>query len=523
MKRLVISFLLLSTNITFAQLTDSELMDTLQKDVFKYFWDYTHPTSKLSRERIHENDLSFDENTIAIGGSGFGFLNIILGIENGFITQSEGVNHLNTALDFLGNADRFHGAWSHWINGNTGEVIPFSNFDDGGDLVETALLCQSLICIREYFKNGNTQEQILAQKADVLWKGVEWNWYTKGENVLYWHWSPNYNWQMNFPIRGYNEALITYLLAASSPDHPISTDVYHEGWARDGNIVSSSSQYNIPTVFNHNGAQGTVGPLFWAHYSYLTLDPRGLSDSYANYWDVVKNHTEIIYEHCVQNPNQFNGYSDSCWGLTASYSRNANGSTGYAAHQPNNDKGVITPTAALSSIAYTPSESIDFLRYLYEDTQGEYIGLLGPLDAFSPHYSWKTERYLAIDQGTIGPMLENYKTQLFWNLFMNAPEIKQGLLNLGFVSSEHDLTDIPENTVQNKIQIFPNPTSDVLNIISNTEIIGSEFRIFDNLGRQILLNFIPNENAIIDISGLPKGIYYITIDNQLIKQSIIKM
>jgi len=312
-------------------------------------------------------------------------------------------------------------------------------------------------------------------------------------------------------------------MAASSPDYPISADVYHEGWARNGDIVSSSNQYTIPTVFNHNGAPGTVGPLFWAHYSYLALDPRGLTDSYANYLDVVKNHTEIIYEHCIQNPNQFNGYSESCWGLTASYSRNTNGSTGYAAHQPNNDKGVITPTAALSSIAYTPSESIDFLRYLYEDTQGEYIGLLGPFDAFSPHYSWKTERYLAIDQGMIGPMLENYKTQLFWNLFMNTPEIKQGLQKLGFTSTEHDLTNVNEDIIQNNIQLFPNPTFDVLNIISTTEIIGSEFRIFDNLGRQILLNSIPNENAIIDISGLQKGIYYITIDNQLIKQRIVKM
>jgi len=175
MKEFLLYITIYISSISFGQLTDAQLIDTLQKDVFKYFWDYTHPISKLSRERIHEDDLSFDENTIAVGGSGFGFLNIIVGIENGFITSSEGVEHLNTALDFLDNAPRFHGAWSHWINGNDGSVIPFSSFDDGGDLVETALLCQSLICIREYFKNGNSQEQILAQKADGLWKGVEWN------------------------------------------------------------------------------------------------------------------------------------------------------------------------------------------------------------------------------------------------------------------------------------------------------------------------------------------------------------
>jgi len=440
-------FLALGWGRVSAQLTDEQLMDSVQVHALKYFWDYAHPTSKLSRERIHVNDISFDENTMATGGSGFGFMNVMLGIENGYITASDGVAHLNAALDFLWDADRFHGAWPHWINGNTGSVIPFSAFDDGGDLVETALLCQALICIREYFKDGNAEEQILAQKADVLWKGVEWDWYTQGENVLYWHWSPNYQWQMNFQIRGYNEALITYLLAAASPTFPIDNAVYHEGWARSGDIVSSASQYGLPVVLSHNGAPGTVGPLFWAHYAYLGLDPHGLSDSYANYWDVVTYHTDIVFEHCVENPNGFGGYGENCWGLTAGYTRNPDGSTGYAAHQPNYDTGVITPTAALSSMPYAPARAMDFLRYLYEDadgmylgSDGEYVGALGPFDAISPHYDWKTERYLAIDQGTIGPMIENHKTQLFWNLFMGAPELKQGLQNLGFASTVHDLS-----------------------------------------------------------------------------------
>ena len=429
------------------QVTDAQLMDSVQVHALKYFWDHAHPTSKLSRERIHLDNLAFDENTIAIGGSGFGFLNVVVGIENGHISATEGVAHLNTALDFLWNADRFHGAWPHWIDGNTGAVIPFSTLDDGGDLVETALLCQALICVREYFKDGNAAEQVVANKADVLWKGVEWSWYTQGEDVLYWHWSPNHDWQMNFQIRGYNEALMTYVLAAASPTFPISSSVYHEGWARGGDIVSSASQYGLPVILSHNGAPGTVGPLFWAHYAYLGLDPHGLSDSYADYWEVVANHTDIVFEHCVQNPNGFAGYGDNCWGLTASYTRNPDGSTGYAAHQPNYDTGVITPTAALSSMPYAPGPSMDFLRYLYEDADGQYLGAdaqyvgeLGPFDAFSPHYDWTTPRHLAIDQGTIGPMMENHKTHLFWDLFMGAPEIKQGLTQFGFVSTAHDLS-----------------------------------------------------------------------------------
>ena len=419
-------------------LSDQELLDKAQRDALKYFWEYAEVNSKLARERYHVDESYVDANVVATGASGFGIMSIIAGIERGFVSRTDAVSRLTTALDFLQNADRFHGAWSHWINGTNGKVIPFGAPDNGGDLVETSFLCQALICLREYFKDGNEQEQALAQKADELWKGVEWDWYTKdGENVLYWHWSPTGGWQINMKIEGYNECLITYVLAASSPTHPISAEVYHQGWARGGNITHPGVRYQIPVIFNYNGATGNVGPMFWSHYSYLGLDPRGLTDQYANYWDATVNHARIQYEYCKANPLGWDGYSDECWGLTASYTRNANGSTGYTAHAPNNDKGVITPTAALSSFPYTPEASMKALRHFYEDQAETLIGVAGPYDAFSPHYNWVTRRYLGIDQGTIVPMIENYRSGLLWNLFMQAPEVQQGLQNLGFQSTQH--------------------------------------------------------------------------------------
>ena len=418
-------------------LTDEELLNQVQKDALKYFVEYAHANSKLARERYHVDDVSNDANIVTTGGSGFGMMTILVGMERNYIEKSEGLNRLTTALNFLETADRFHGAWPHWMDGNTGNVIPFGTLDNGGDLVETSFLCQGLLCIREYFKNGTAQEQALAQKADQLWRGVEWDWYTKGENVLYWHWSPNYEWQMNFKLQGYNECLITYVLAKSSPTHPISNACYNEGWARNGAIVNSSQRFNIPVIFDYNGASGNVGPMFWSHYSYMGLDPRGLTDQYADYWILTKNHAKIMLAHCVANYLGFPEYSDKCWGLTASYTRNADGSTGYTAHQPNNDRGVISPTAALSSFPYTPVESMKFLRYLYEERKDKYVGVAGPYDAFSPRFDWVTKRYLAIDQGTIVPMIENFRTGMLWNLFMNAPEIETGLLSLGFHSTQH--------------------------------------------------------------------------------------
>lgn len=417
-------------------ISDIDALDLVQKDALKYFWEYAETNSKLARERYHADDPGNDANIVTTGGSGFGLMTIVVGIERGFVPRTEAVTRLTTALTFLENADRFHGAWPHWINGTTGHVIPFGTKDNGGDLVETSFLCQGLLTVREYFKNGNASEQALATKADNLWKGVEWDWYTKGENALYWHWSPNYGWEMNFKLEGYNECLITYVLGKASPTHPISAACYNQGWARNGAIVSSGTSYNLPKIFNYNGTS-SVGPLFWAHYSYLGLDPRGLSDQYANYFTLTQNHAKICLNYCVANPIGWTDYSDKCWGLTASYTRNSNGTTGYSAHQPNNDRGVISPTAALSSFPYTPVESMKFLKYLYQEHRARYVGIAGPYDAFSPHYNWKTPRYLAIDQGTIAPMIENYRTGLCWNLFMQAPEVVTGLQALGFSSTQH--------------------------------------------------------------------------------------
>lgn len=418
-------------------LADEALLNLAQKDALKYFWEYAETSSKLARERYHIDDPGNDATIVTTGGSGFGLMTLLVGIQRGFINRDEAIVRLNTALVFLENADRFHGAWPHWMNGTNGNVIPFGTKDNGGDLVETSFLCQGLLCIREYFKNGTAQEQALAQKADDLWRGVEWDWYTKGENALYWHWSPNYAWQMNFKLEGYNECLITYILAKSSPTHPISNECYNQGWARNGNIVNAGIRYSIPVIFNYNGATGNVGPMFWSHYSYLGLDPRGLSDQYANYWELTQNHAKIMNQYSIANPRNYTGYSAKCWGLTASYSRNSDGAVGYAAHQPNNDLGVISPTAAISSFPYTPEASMKFLRYLYDENKVKYVGIAGPYDAFSPHYNWVTKRYLAIDQGTIVPMMENYRTGMLWNLFMNAPEVKAGLIGLGFHSTQH--------------------------------------------------------------------------------------
>lgn len=402
----------------FPLVSDDELLTLVQQQTFKYFWDFGHPLSGLARERNTSGDI------VTTGGSGFGVMAILVGIKRGFVSRSEGVARLQKIVDFLEQADRFHGAWPHWLNGITGKVYPFSPNDDGGDLVETSFLAAGLLTVRQYLDPGNRAEKNLVDQINALWQGVEWNWYTRdGQKVLYWHWSPNQAWVMNHQIKGYNEALITYLLAASSPTHPIGADVYHEGWAGNGDIINGSFFYGIRLPLGSDDG----GPLFFTHYSFLGLNPHDLADRYGNYWTQNVSHSLINRAFCIENPNQYIGYSSSCWGLTAS-----DGNQGYYAHSPTSDRGVITPTAAISSFPYTPVESMEALKFFYYVLGDRLWGEYGFYDAFNLTEAWTADSYLAIDQGPIIIMIENYRSGLLWSLFMSAPEVKAGLDKLGF-------------------------------------------------------------------------------------------
>lgn len=410
-------------------LSDSALLDVVQKQTFKYFWDFAHPVSGLSRERSNEA-YNYGAEVVTTGGTGFGVMAMIVATERKWITRDTAAKHLLKMVNFLLKSDSYHGVFPHWLNGATGKTIPFSRKDDGADLVESAYLFQGLLCVRQYFTGDNRVERELRNRIGWLWNDIEWNWFTKGgEEVLYWHWSPNNGWSMNFPIRGFNECLITYVLAASGERYPVTGNVYHRGWAQSNFFKNGKSfyGYTLPLGFDYGG------PLFFSHYSFLGLDPRGLKDNYADYWEQNKNHTLINYAYCVDNPKKFKGYGPDCWGLTAGDTYD-----GYNAYSPTNDEGTITPTAALSAFPYTPDKSMKALRHFYYDLGDRIWTEYGFVDAFNESRSWYAKSHLAIDQGPIIIMIENYRTGLLWKLFMSAPEIKKGLTKLGFKSSGAD-------------------------------------------------------------------------------------
>ncbi len=413
----------IDTTDKFPQISDSALLDLVEQQTLKYFYDYGHPVSGLARER------NANPETVTTGGSGFGVMALIVGVQRNFITRAQGLARIDTIVNFLTNkAHRYHGAFPHWMDGTTGATIPFSTQDDGADLVETSYMMQGLLTARQFFNTSDPTEVALRASINNLWNGVEWNWFRQnGQNVLYWHWSPDYNFAINQQIGGWDEAMIVYALAASSTvdSNRIPKIVYDNGWALNGNMKNGRSFYGITLPLGPDYG----GPLFFAHYSFLGINPNNLTDAYANYWTQDTAHSMINYTYCVTNPQHFNGYSSDCWGLTASDEQG-----GYSAHSPTNDDGVISPTAAISSLPYTPTQSLNALHFFYYKLGDKIWGQYGFVDAFNLTNVWFANSYLAIDQGPEIIMIENYRSGLLWNLFMSCPEVKTGMKSLGFSS-----------------------------------------------------------------------------------------
>jgi hypothetical protein len=406
-----------STPQALLALDNDALLEAVARQTFAFFWEGAETGSFLARDRSTKiSDPQSD--LVAVGGSGFGLMALVVAVERGWVSRGEAVARLDRMLALLERAERHHGAFPHFLHGQSGKTIPFGPKDDGGDLVETSFLMMGLITARQYF----LADENLVARITALWESVEWDWYRKGENVLYWHWSPNVGWAMNHEIRGWNETLITYVLAAGA-SHGIRREVYKQGFCAGPDYLNGKTYYGRHLPLGPE----LGGPLFFAHYSFLGLDPRNLRDAHADYWQQNMAHVAINRAHCVVNPNAFKGYGPECWGITAS-----DDPGGYDAHAPGHDNGTISPTAALSSFPYAPEAALAALRHFLGRYGDRVWARFGFTDAFNETRDWWAETFLAIDQGPIVVMIENYRSGLLWKLFMSAPEVRRGLARLGF-------------------------------------------------------------------------------------------
>lgn len=427
------------------ELTDDELLTMMQQACFHYYWDGADPHSGMTRENIPG-----DDRIVATGASGFGIMALIVGVDRHFITRTEGVERLTKIVNFLEHADRYHGVWSHYMNGSTGHTMPvFGMYDNGGDLVETSFLIQGLLAGRGYFQGSDAAEQSLRKRITALWESVEWNWHrqTATSDFLYWHWSPQWAWQIHHPLIGWNETMITYLLSIASPTHAVPASMYYSGWAsqsetaqhyregwggtKDGNhYFNGNTYYGIKL----DVGVGPGGPLFFTHYSFMGMDPHALHDRYTgSYFENNRNIALINRAYVTANPKHYAGYGPDAWGLTAS-----DGPNGYVAQAPDepDDIGNITPTGSLASMPYTPEASMAALKHLYRDYGDTMWGIYGLRDAINPSANWVSPIYMGLNQAPIVVMIENHRTGVVWKSFMSNPEITTMLKNLDAATNE---------------------------------------------------------------------------------------
>lgn len=418
-----------------AYLQDRKALDTLQRDTFRYMWEDADPVSGMP----YEANFNWDVRPVAIGGTGFGIAAVVAAVDRGWISRDQAVERLLRITRFLKDKTprkQLHGAFPHWINGSTGQAISFGATDVGADIVETSFLIQGMLIARAYF-NGPGVEETLRKVITEIWEDVDWNWFTNGEPGLYWQWSARDGFQSHLKILGYNECLITYVLAVASPTHPISRKDYDYWTSGDGYESRTSRGYVI------EASMKKPGPLFLVHYSFIGLDPRRIADNYVKHGYFVRNVNHVLSNraYCLQDAPTANRYGEDCWGLTASQIKD-----GYAANEPEHDTSTIAPTAALSSMPYTPQYSFQVLANLLGPLKDKVWGENGPYDAFSLRQDWVSDRYLAVDQLPIVCMVENYRSGLLWQMFMSDPDVRRGLTVAGLHEPEFG-TGFPEVVV----------------------------------------------------------------------------
>lgn len=405
---------------------DEALLTMVQEASFRYYWEAAEPVSGMARESQPGAD-----DMIATGASGFGIMAMLVAVERGFITREQALARMERIVGFLERAERFHGVWPHYIDAKTGKPYAmFEIYEDGADLVETSFLVQGLLAARGYYTGDDARETGLRARITALWHGVEWDWFraTPRRDALYWHWSPNYGFRIANRLEGWNEVMITYLLAIASPTHPVPPAIYWTGYTRVGGdepygVVRDYYGIRLDQVYYPptDTSPGSPGPLFFTHYSYLGYDPRGVRDRFSNYFNSNRNQSRVSQRYAIANPGKFTGYGADSWGITAVDGPDDQ----YHEYKPFlTDDGTLAPTGAVSAYAYTPEASLQAIRHWYRDLGAQLWDVYGFRDSFNQHVDWYSGITMGLNQAPQMVMIENGRTGLVWRAFMANPEIE---------------------------------------------------------------------------------------------------
>jgi len=418
--------------------SDNTLLDRLQRAAFDYFRQATNPANGLIADNSRAN------SPVSIAVVGFALSSYPVAVERGWLARTEAVQRSLAALRFFRDSDQsggpaatgYKGFYYHFLDFRTGARVWRSELS----MIDTALLIAGALTASMYFDSSAADEIELRKIVDLLFRRVDWRWAQDGGETLRQGWKPECGF-LHYGWEGYNEAIVLYVLALGSPTHPLKGHCYH-AW---------TATYQWENVYGYDFLYG--GPLFVHQFSHAWIDFRGIKDPFmrekrCDYFENSRRATLVQREYAQRNPNEFAGYDEHCWGLTA-----CDGPTdelpdtageprrlfGYAArgvpYGP--DDGTIAGWAPLASLPFTPDVALDAVRQMHQRypemlSDSRYASSFNAGLAGVDHRAWVSSGSFGLDQGIVVMMIENYRTGLIWRLMRDCDPIRTGLRQAGF-------------------------------------------------------------------------------------------
>lgn len=497
-----------------AALTDSVFLDLVQRASFDFFWLEANANNGLIKDR------SASGAACSIASVGFGLTAITIGIDRGWITREAGRTRvLNTLKTFWTKPQGretsgrigYKGFFYHFLDMNTA----LRTWNSELSSIDTALLLAGILDMKQYFTSSDAAENDIRALADSIYYRVDWNWMRNFQPNITGGWFPESGF-INWWWAGYNEAMIMNILGLGSPTHAIQSPTWN-AW---------TSGYQWQTQYGQTYV--IFPPLFGHQYSHCWIDFRNIQDAYMrgkgiNYFENSRRATLAARAYAIANPRGHKGYGENVWGLTA-----CDGPNGYSARgapPAQNDDGTIAPTAAASSIPFTPQESIAAMRHMYDTYRAQLWTKYGFRDAFNLNVNWWGPDVIGIDEGPIVLMIENYRTGKVWQRFMQNADIQRGLQKAGFTLNnavqENEVVPTFYQLEQNHPNPF-NPQTTIRFFLPKRE--HAKLQVFDILGRrvaQLVDDILERGNHILPFDGhaLPSGIYLYSLSTPSFTQT----
>lgn len=432
---------------------DDQFLEYVQETAFDYFWYLANPNNGLVPDRTAVG------SACSIAAVGFGLTAIGIGVDHGWISRTQAVARVSATLNTFLNGPQgpavsgtigYNGWFYHFLDMNT--ALRYTSFDTELSSIDTALLLGGILYSKQYFDGTNSDETSIRTMADAIFNRIDWNWMARGTDAVAMGWKPTTGFTNFSDWIGYNEGMIIYVLGLGTATSPLPASAWSK-W---------TSGYNWSTLNGYSFVP--FPPLFTHQYSHCWIDFRHITDAYMNahdstYFENSRRATLAQRNYCIANPLGRTGYSSTNWGLTACDTPPPVNYGVHGAPPALNDDGTLAPTAPGGSMAFAPEVCLPTLRAMYKQFRTHIWSAYGFKDAFNLNPTWYGPDELGIDEGPIVVMIENYRTQQPWRLFMRNAEVQRGLQRAGFFSLPAVQLNLQPQPLQNSFNLSWNTST----------------------------------------------------------------